>query len=207
MCGAIAQINYSVKISGKTFRMDVQFDKTRMDNPVNTRRKLRIFLLLVGTCIACFSTLSGQEREKYILGEEQKLEMIVHVWGEVKKPGEYIVSDQTNVQELISKAGGPNNLANLTKVRLTRPTTQTSGSASNGDLPDDIHAGPHVEIINLKQYLEGGQGTPYIPDLQPGDTVFIPRNSLATWQTIVGFARDLAVIASVYFIAKRAAQE
>ncbi len=51
--------------------------------------------------------LGAQEKERYLLGDEQKLEMIVHVFGEVARPGEYRVADDTNVLELISKAGGP----------------------------------------------------------------------------------------------------
>src|SRR5688572_8546323 len=50
--------------------------------------------------------------DKYILGAESRLEIVVHVLGEVERPGEYRVTDETDVLELISKAGGPTRFAN-----------------------------------------------------------------------------------------------
>ena len=57
-------------------------------------------------------------KENYLIGEEQRLEIIVHVWGEVRQPGEKRVPDGTNILEVISKAGGPTEFSNLSKVLL-----------------------------------------------------------------------------------------
>ncbi len=62
-------------------------------------------------------TVFGQDQEKYLIGTEKKLEMIVHIMGEVGKPGEYRVEDNTNLVELISKAGGPTQFSSLSGVK------------------------------------------------------------------------------------------
>jgi len=46
-------------------------------------------------------TVFGQDQDKYLIGSEKKLEMIVHIMGEVRKPGEYRVEDDTNLVELM----------------------------------------------------------------------------------------------------------
>ena len=84
---------------------------------------LRIKLIACIVLLHLHHMLPAQERTKpgdYFLGDEEKLEMVVHIWGEVKEPGEFRVSYETNVVELISKAGGPTEFANLSKIRLTR---------------------------------------------------------------------------------------
>jgi len=83
-----------------------------MFNLQNMLRGLFVTILLVGQ-------LHAQEKEKYLFGTEQQLEMIVHVFGEVRKPGEYRVPNDTNILELISKAGGPTQYSKLRKTRLT----------------------------------------------------------------------------------------
>ena len=58
--------------------------------------------------------------DTYLLGEEQRLEIVVHVLGEVERPGEYRVPDDTDVLEAVSKAGGPTEFAHLGNVSLRR---------------------------------------------------------------------------------------
>lgn len=148
--------------------------------------------------------LFGQEKEDYLIGDKQTLEMIVHVWGEVLKPGEYRVSDKTNVLQLVSKAGGATKFSKLSNVRITR-TYSDNFERLNGVL-DNLKAngvsGSRIIKVNLDDYLKKDRATP-LPILRPGDVVFVARNSLSTWQNIMGFARDLSVIGSVIFIAIR----
>lgn len=147
---------------------------------------------------------SGQERENYILGEEETLEMIVHIWGEVRDPGEYRVSDDTNVLELISKAGGTTQFSKLSDVRITRTNANFISNGSDGRNGSERVS--RIRNINLEDYLKR-ENSQVVPILRPGDVVYIPRNSLSTWQNVTGFARDLSVVASVVFLAIRALNE
>jgi protein involved in polysaccharide export with SLBB domain len=123
----------------------------------------------------------------------------VHIFGEVQRPGEYVVDDQTTVLELISKAGGPTNFAKLSKVKIT--------SVPGADDTENVAAfRPTVVEVNLDDYLKNGKSV-QIPLLKPGDVVTIPRNGWFKFTAVVGVFRDLAVIASAYFIAVRAIQE
>jgi len=158
-------------------------------------------------CLFLFVVSTGgysQERENYILGEEETLEMIVHIWGEVQDPGEYRVADDTNVLELISKAGGTTRYSKLSDVRITRTNSSFISNGSNGSNTGERIS--RIQDINLDDYLKNKQDRT-IPILMPGDVVYVPRNSLSTWQNITGFARDLSVVASVVFLAVRALNE
>lgn len=72
-------------------------------------------------CLFTFpGSVNAQEKDRYVFGETGKLEMVVHIIGEVKRPGEYRVSDRTNLVELLSKAGGPTQFSKLSGVTITR---------------------------------------------------------------------------------------
>ena len=120
--------------------------------------------------------------DQYYLGTEEGLEITVHIWGEVIKPGLYKVRDTTNILELISLAGGPTEYANLGKIRLTRARKRS----------------PRFLIINLDRYLDEEDYDTSLPVLRPGDTIRITRNSWYTWRTAVKIASELAIIANVY---------
>ena len=52
------------------------------------------------------------KKDQYQIGPDEKLLIRVHIFGEVQKPGEYLVPDDTDLLELISKAGGPTEFSN-----------------------------------------------------------------------------------------------
>ena len=152
--------------------------------------------------------LGAQQKERYFLGDEQKLEMIVHVFGEVRRPGEYTVTDDTNVLELMSKAGGPTQFSKFSSVRLTRINLGFFLKGKN-DLPTNgkNHFGAKRVIeVNLDKYLTDRRAQ-QLPILQPGDVVHVPRNKWFRWRNAVAIARDLSVIVSVYFIYIRATND
>ncbi|NIR70384.1 hypothetical protein GWO43_11215, partial [candidate division KSB1 bacterium] len=153
---------------------------------------LSLFLFLL------HDDVSGQEKEKYILGEEGQLEMVVHIIGEVKRPGEYRVTDNTNLMELISKAGGPTEFSNLTSVSITRVDHGLMANG-NGKLLKEKNK---IIKYNVKDYLKKGVDT-QPPALKPGDIVLVPRNSWRAWRNAFTVIRDLSVIASVYFLYRR----
>ncbi len=157
-------------------------------------------------------TVFGQDQGKYIIGSEKKLEMIVHIMGEVRKPGEYRVEDNTNLVELISKAGGPTQFSSLSSVRITRIGLMNSASNGGNGNPDrsvksNYQFGKRIMKINVNDYLNNENYKDRVPILLPGDVVFVPRNKWFTWRNVVSIARDLSVIASVYFIYLRATNE
>lgn len=150
------------------------------------------FFLMIWTNVS-----SSQERDAYLSGENGQLEMVVHIIGEVKKPGEYRVVDSTNLMELISKAEGPTEFSNLRSVTITRPNTSqlyTNGNGTNGR----SHRSKRIIKFNVKDYLKQGKVAP--PKLRPGDIVMVPRNNWHKWRNGFTIIRDLSVVASVYLL-------
>jgi hypothetical protein len=50
-----------------------------------------------------FSQQEIIRKDQYQIGPDERLLITVHIWGEVRKPGEYLVPDDTDILELISK--------------------------------------------------------------------------------------------------------
>ncbi|MBN2001371.1 SLBB domain-containing protein [candidate division KSB1 bacterium] len=157
----------------------------------------------------------GDQRSQYLVGEQQKLEMVVHIWGEVMKPGEYRVPYDTNVLELISKAGGPTEYANLSKVRLTREAeamnvTQNvlkslvsdarAGKITEEKLDESLkeHYASRLHMYNVTKYLKDEKGFNPPIELKPGDVVTVGHNKWYYWREVVRISHEVAVIASVY---------
>ncbi len=170
------------------------------------------FALFFRTDLAAQDTTRASQ---YILGTEEKLEMVVHIWGEVRSPGEYRVSYDTNLLELISKAGGPTSYANLSKVRLTRESEQwhlnpddlkklvvesKSGRINEDRIEQSLqsHFAKRALLYDLSQYIKNKKSLEMPPTLHPGDLVFVPQNGWFKWREIVRVAHEVAVIASVY---------
>jgi len=147
-------------------------------------------------------------RENYLIGEEKNLEIIVHVWGEVRNPGEKRVPDGTNILELISIAGGPTEYSNLSKVLLfSNSESQLSiNRSSEGDPnPADWIARDREELrekgkaeININKYLKNGKARE-LPRLLPGDVVEVKRNVWHKWLTFIRVASQIAIIAQIWY--------
>lgn len=171
-------------------------------------RKTGLLIRMLATVILSLFGIvdaSSQEKENYVLGESGRLEMIVHIIGEVKKPGEYRVVDGTNLMELISKAEGPTEFSNLKGVTITRSNPTQMANGKNGSSRTNGYSrrrGKRIIKYNVNDYLKRGMGEP--PPLRPGDIVLIPRNSWRKWRNAFTIVRDLSVVASVYFLYLRA---
>ncbi len=174
-----------------------------------------LFLILI-----VFTATIGRAQEKasseqYLLGTEEKLEMKVHVWGEVIKPGEYRVPYDTNVLELISIAGGPTVYANISKIRLTRESESLylteeglksivsqarEGKITEAQLEKTLNKQFANRVIeyNLNDYLKDKKFVTTPPVLRPGDVVYVPQNNWHRWRELVRVAHEVAIIASVY---------
>ncbi len=115
-----------------------------------------------------------------LAGTEQ-LKIKTYIWGQVQKPGLYIVPDNTDLITLISSAGGPTEVAKMGKLRIVRSTAE----------------GDKIIYVNLKKYLKTGNYD-LIPILQPGDTVVISGTIFYAFTKIADFLSDIAIIFSVY---------
>lgn len=155
---------------------------------------------LLAGLVFCFSPhpAAAQDRTGYITGQPAGLEMLVHIIGEVQKPGEYQVRDQTDLLELVSKAGGPTQFSRLSAITVRRIMSARTAAASSREQP-------RVEIlhVDLDKVMRDRAATPP-PVLMPGDVVFVPKNTWHRWKEVAGVARDISVIASAYFLYLRA---
>jgi hypothetical protein len=111
----------------------------------------------------------------------EKLKINTYIWGQVAKPGLYIVPDDTDLLTLLSLAGGPREDAKLTKIRIVRPTAQ----------------GEKIIWINMKKYLESGDEQ-MIPVMQPGDTVIVAGTIFYAFSRMTDFLSKTAIALSLY---------
>ena len=109
------------------------------------------------------------------------LKIKTYIWGQVRKPGLYIVPDDTDLLTLISSAGGPTENANLTKVRIIRTNENEE----------------KVIWVDLQEYIDHGDYS-LIPTLQPGDTIIVSGSAYYAFTKAVAWISQVAVILSVY---------
>lgn len=146
-------------------------------------------------------------------------QIVVHIWGEVKNPGEYKVPDGTDVLGIISKAGGPTDFSRLSKVKLTRTLQDQlalnneknhakNGAGHSTASMDNVSLQYRQRIveIDISKYLKQNQKTPPLPVLKTGDIVFIPKNKWFTWKTVASVIRDVAIVANAYYWFQRSNQ-
>lgn len=113
-------------------------------------------------------------------GTEQ-LKIRAYIWGQVKKPGLYIVPDDTDLLTLLSSAGGPTENAKLSKVRIIRPTAE----------------GEKIIMVDLEEYMKSGNES-LIPVIQPGDTVILAGSFYYAFTKATKFLSEIAIVLSVY---------
>ncbi|MEE8341446.1 MAG: SLBB domain-containing protein [Candidatus Neomarinimicrobiota bacterium] len=98
--------------------------------------------------------------ERYITDEDGVIKMWVNVWGQVNKPGSYLVYDGVDLATLLSITGGPKSGANLKKIRLFRELPDANGNLSLS--------------IDLDKFLKSGDRGDFTRVL-PNDTFVIPQ--------------------------------
>lgn len=134
-----------------------------------------LFLLLVGLVLAAGETdyqIPGLESEEIL--------MSIHVWGEVRNPGTYLVPLDADLIVGLSAAGGPTGNANLKKIRLLQ-----------GDLPEEIE-------YDLDAFLNGNSN--YVPGLSPGATIFVIKSHADWWRDTLDITYTFLLMANLIWL-------
>ena len=154
-----------------------------------------LFFPLITLCLTTttgFSqTLSERVDDKpggssrYFIGKERELLMSVNIFGAVNKPGQYMVSSETDVISLIACAGGFRDDAKINEIKIVRRTGD-SGK-------------PNIMKIDLEKfYMTGDQQL--TPTLKPDDVVTIANKKSLAARTIADVARTLSYAAQIVYI-------
>lgn len=112
-------------------------------------------------------------------GFESRLQINVHIWGEVHKPGLYVVPEDTDLITLLSYAGGPTENAELGEVKLVR-TLKGSETVHKVDVTHYINEAAVAATIRL----------------EPGDTVVINGSTWHGFGRMLGYLTQVAIVAS-----------
>lgn len=122
----------------------------------------------------------------YNTSVKNKVLIPAHFWGEVVRPGLHFIPTDTTLIKGLSMAGGPSGTANVEDVVLTR--TLADGSLKQMK-------------FNLS---EGGDTKAYQLKLEPGDSIFIKKDSYredrAYYTSLVGIA--ISIISTVFILQK-----
>ena len=81
----------------------------------------------------------------------------VYIMGEVQKPGAYEAADSTNFLDILANAGGPTRFAETRHIKILTPEGESI-------------------VFDLQGYSEGTVTTK-VPDLNPGDVIFVPEKT------------------------------
>lgn len=114
-------------------------------------------------------------------GADDQLKIYTYIWGQVRSPGLYLVPDNTDLLTLISLAGGPNEDAKLTRIRIVRSTP----------------IGEDIIWVDLKEYIETANKE-LIPVMKPGDTVVVAGSTFYAFSRVTNFLSQVVIVLSVY---------
>jgi protein involved in polysaccharide export with SLBB domain len=128
-----------------------------------TVRVLVSVLLALGACGAA----SAQQPD------DASLAVRAAVWGQVVRPGQYLLRGTPDLFELISQAGGPTASADLSRILLIRERDRTR------------------RRVNLDRVAASGE--PFF--VAPGDVVVVPESG---WSR---FTRNLPVVSTLVVVA------
>jgi hypothetical protein len=123
----------------------------------------------------------GYASAYYYIAKPGELTMQVNLWGMVRNPGRYEVASTVDLVELLSLAGGPQEYADMSEVRITRITKSEKGVVKREHVVDLEHLDsvPPEELV-----------------LNPGDTIVIDPTSWPAVRDAFSVVTTLAVIAA-----------
>ena len=160
----------------------------------------KILYVLIGS-VCIFSSLMAQDNmmintstdraAQYYLGSQDELLIPVNIWGFVRKPGQYMIPNNTDLISLLSFAGGPTEYAKISNIRIIR----------NNPL-----AKSEVMKVNVKKFLETGQYNNIIPALKPGDTIIVKGTTFHWINRFFSFISSLTFLVQIYYLITLAEQ-
>jgi hypothetical protein len=127
----------------------------------------------------------GMPLDTYFPDDMGNILMYVNVLGEVYKPGQHIVRQDSDIATVLSLVGGAKEDANLKKAKIMRYRPDEDGRQSYS--------------LNLKDYLEKGDRSTFI-ELKPSDTIVIPKKKGLTGDIALRIAGLVVSVASVFAI-------
>lgn len=143
-----------------------------------------VVLILIQVPLLSQETGGAMSRaSQYYLGREDELLIPVNVWGFVKNPGQYMVPNNTDLIALLSYAGGPNENAKISTIKIVR---------------NDPKRGNQVWKVDVKKYLDTADSR-LIPPLKPGDTIIVKGTTFYWVSKFFEFMSRLVVFFQVYY--------
>lgn len=126
-------------------------------------------------------TSSGSNGAYYNYSEAEGYTISVNLWGFVNAPGKYRVPSSTTLIQLISMAGGPNDRARLSDIRILHDVTVDSTIVEP------------VNVFNLEEYQRTADSS-LNPILIDNDTVIVNGDALNVFREILAVFRDIALV-------------
>jgi protein involved in polysaccharide export with SLBB domain len=102
----------------------------------------------------------------------------VTLMGAVNRPGSYLIEPKDSLWELVNKAGGPANNADVRKIYVQR-----GGSKVIANLLEGFEQAHSLEQIGVRS----------------GDQVYVPSISSFNWRTIVDYVTLTASLVVIYY--------
>ncbi|MCB5230963.1 MAG: SLBB domain-containing protein [Candidatus Cloacimonas sp.] len=142
-------------------------------------------IILYSLCFAQSESSTVATSSAYVYsgpsGTVDQLKIYTYIWGQVRSPGLYLVPDNTDLLTLISLAGGPNENAKMSRVRIVRQT-------ENGE---------KIIWVDLRDYIETAEQD-LIPIMMPGDTVILSGSTFYAFSRVADFLSKVVIVLSVY---------
>src|ERR1035437_1069260 len=92
----------------------------------------------------------------YDFSDPSSLNIKVSVWGFVKFPGKYVIPVYSNINDLLSYAGGPTDEARLEEMRIVRTDSSSSKQIIFNVNYDDFLMDPKISVDSSVQSLKAG---------------------------------------------------
>ena len=167
------------------------------------QKKIFLFVIILFMSSQTYAQQDVIKKDQYQIGPDERLLITVHIFGEVRIPGEYLVPDNTDILELISTAGGPTAFSNLNNVKITRGLSLMNSIGKSSDYrnrkSNKKRYTKKVIHVNLKKVLDKEKYYGQVPILQPGDVIRVGRNAWFTWQAVIRVVSQLAIVAQVWY--------